>query len=185
MSLVVARIAGQVVPGVEVARAWSAASARNGGEPARTPLPLAGRREGGPQAPVARGAETVAPVTSGLPQCAAELGTEFLQPLGPAGCQHQISPGRVQSMGGGSAGARGGAGDDRRRPGSARPGPRRAGRRTPGTRAARRAPRPGDRDVVVGSPGGEPDRVIQEDLMKPGPREPATCAIPRAATAGS
>src|SRR5579859_350122 len=114
MSLVVARIAGQVVPGVEVARAWSAASARNGGEPARTPLPLAGRREGGPQAPVARGAETVAPVTSGPPRCAAELGTEFLQPLGPAGCQHQISPGRVQSMGGGSTGARGGAGDDHR-----------------------------------------------------------------------
>jgi len=30
MSLAVARIAGQVVPGVEVARAWSAASVRNG-----------------------------------------------------------------------------------------------------------------------------------------------------------
>jgi hypothetical protein len=39
MGLAVARIAGQVVPGVEVARAWSAASARNGGGPARTPLP--------------------------------------------------------------------------------------------------------------------------------------------------
>ena len=35
MGLAVARIAGQVVPGVEVARAWSAASAWNGGEPAR------------------------------------------------------------------------------------------------------------------------------------------------------
>ena len=35
MGLAVARIAGQVVPGVEVARAWSAASAWNGGGPAR------------------------------------------------------------------------------------------------------------------------------------------------------
>src|SRR5690349_13456690 len=50
MGLAVARIAGQVVPGVEVARAWSAASARNGGEPVRTPLPV-GWREGCPQAP--------------------------------------------------------------------------------------------------------------------------------------
>jgi len=40
MSLAVARIAGQVVPGVEVARAWSAASAWNGGEPARIWLPV-------------------------------------------------------------------------------------------------------------------------------------------------
>ena len=39
MSLAVARIAGQVVPGVKVARAWSAASARNGGERARTACP--------------------------------------------------------------------------------------------------------------------------------------------------
>src|SRR5580658_10274256 len=35
MSLAVARIASQVVSGVEVARAWSAALARNGGERAR------------------------------------------------------------------------------------------------------------------------------------------------------
>ena len=45
MGLAVARIAGQVVPGVEVARAWSAASARNGGEPARIPLPPGGGGE--------------------------------------------------------------------------------------------------------------------------------------------
>lgn len=42
MSLAAARIAGQVVPGVEVARAWSAASARNGGGLARTWLPRGG-----------------------------------------------------------------------------------------------------------------------------------------------
>jgi hypothetical protein len=42
MSLAVARIAGQVVPGVEVARAWSAASAWNGGGPARIWLPRGG-----------------------------------------------------------------------------------------------------------------------------------------------
>ena len=36
MSLAVARIAGQVVPGVKVARAWSAAFVWNGGGPART-----------------------------------------------------------------------------------------------------------------------------------------------------
>jgi len=42
MSLAVARIAGQVVPGVKVARAWSAAFVRNGGEPARTLRLLAG-----------------------------------------------------------------------------------------------------------------------------------------------
>ena len=47
MSLAVARIAGQVVPGVEVARAWSAASAWNGGGLARTLLPAALRRERG------------------------------------------------------------------------------------------------------------------------------------------
>jgi hypothetical protein len=38
MSLAVARIASQVVPGVEVARAWSAASAWNGGGLVRTLL---------------------------------------------------------------------------------------------------------------------------------------------------
>jgi len=42
MGLAVARIAGQVVPGVEVARAWSAASAWNGGGPARIWLPRGG-----------------------------------------------------------------------------------------------------------------------------------------------
>jgi hypothetical protein len=53
MSLAVARIAGQVVPGVEVARAWSAALARNGGGPARivrlasAPGPGEGSRERG------------------------------------------------------------------------------------------------------------------------------------------
>ena len=45
MGLAVARIASQVVPGVEVARAWSAASARNGGEPARIRLPQWGGGE--------------------------------------------------------------------------------------------------------------------------------------------
>src|SRR5215467_2640435 len=45
MGLAVARIAGQVVPGVEVARAWSAASAWNGGEPARIRLPPGGGGE--------------------------------------------------------------------------------------------------------------------------------------------
>jgi len=49
MGLAVARIAGQVVPGVKVARAWSAASAWNGGGLARTLLPV-GWREGCPQA---------------------------------------------------------------------------------------------------------------------------------------
>ncbi len=48
MSLAVARIAGQVVPGVEVARAWSAASARNGGGPARTWPPPEGAARGMP-----------------------------------------------------------------------------------------------------------------------------------------
>ena len=47
MSLAVARIAGQVVPGVKVARAWSAASARNGGGLARILPPAALRRERG------------------------------------------------------------------------------------------------------------------------------------------
>jgi hypothetical protein len=42
MSLAVAWIAGQAVSGVKVARAWSAAFARNGGEPARTLRLLAG-----------------------------------------------------------------------------------------------------------------------------------------------
>jgi len=42
MSLVVARIASQVVPGVEVARAWSAASVWNGGEPALDMAALVG-----------------------------------------------------------------------------------------------------------------------------------------------
>ena len=42
-------IASQVVPGVEVARAWSAASAWNGGGPARIWLPpLAGTARGMP-----------------------------------------------------------------------------------------------------------------------------------------
>ena len=44
-SLAVARIAGQVVSGVEVARAWSAASAWNGGGPVRTWLPPEGGGE--------------------------------------------------------------------------------------------------------------------------------------------
>ena len=51
MSLAVARIAGQVVPGVKVARAWYAASAWNGGGPAWILLSLAGWREGSLQAP--------------------------------------------------------------------------------------------------------------------------------------
>lgn len=54
MSMADARIAGQVVPGVEVARAWSAALARNGGKRARIRLPAAHgglrRREGELQA---------------------------------------------------------------------------------------------------------------------------------------
>lgn len=46
MSLAVARIAGQVVPGAEVARAWSAALVRNVGWRAPTlPLPRKGRGE--------------------------------------------------------------------------------------------------------------------------------------------
>jgi hypothetical protein len=45
MSLAVARIAGQVVSGVKVARAWSAAAVRNGGERARIVSP--GRLGGG------------------------------------------------------------------------------------------------------------------------------------------
>src|SRR5580693_1136316 len=47
MSLAVARIAGRVVPGVEAARAWSAASVRNGGERARMLLPAARGGYGG------------------------------------------------------------------------------------------------------------------------------------------
>jgi hypothetical protein len=45
MGLAVARIASQVVPGVEVARAWSAASAWNGGGLARIRLPPGGGGE--------------------------------------------------------------------------------------------------------------------------------------------
>ena len=51
MGLAVARIAGQVVPGVEVARAWSAAPARNRGERARRgsrPAARCGLRPGVP-----------------------------------------------------------------------------------------------------------------------------------------
>ncbi len=44
MSLAVARIAGQAVAGAEVARAWSAAAAWNGGGLARIVLPAALRR---------------------------------------------------------------------------------------------------------------------------------------------
>ena len=52
MGLAVARIAGQVVPGVEAARAWSAASAWNGGEPAQIPLPPGGAARGMPASAV-------------------------------------------------------------------------------------------------------------------------------------
>ena len=57
MSLAVARIAGQVVPGAEVARAWSAAFVRNVGW--RDPIlpPWKGRREGEFQAFESRGIE--------------------------------------------------------------------------------------------------------------------------------
>jgi hypothetical protein len=56
MSLAVARIAGQVVPGAEVARAWPAAFVRNVGW--RAPkLPFEGGREGEFQAFEARGTE--------------------------------------------------------------------------------------------------------------------------------
>ena len=58
MSLAVARIAGQVVPGAEVARAWPAAFVRNVGWRAPTlPPPGRGWREGGLQASETRGAE--------------------------------------------------------------------------------------------------------------------------------
>jgi|SRR5580658_10455127 hypothetical protein len=60
MSLAVARIAGQAVPGVKVARAWSAALARNGGERARScfpsPQPRRGEREGAVRAEACGGA---------------------------------------------------------------------------------------------------------------------------------
>jgi hypothetical protein len=52
MSLAAARITGQVVPGVEVARAWSAASAWNGGGLARILLPLVGVARGEPASAV-------------------------------------------------------------------------------------------------------------------------------------
>ena len=57
MSLAVARIAGQVVPGAEVARAWPAAFVRNVGGRAPTLPPRRGRREGELQASETRGAE--------------------------------------------------------------------------------------------------------------------------------
>ena len=57
MSLAVARIAGQVVPGAEVARAWPAAFMRNVGWRAPTLPPRRGRREGELQASETRGAE--------------------------------------------------------------------------------------------------------------------------------
>jgi hypothetical protein len=57
MSLAVARIAGQVVPGAEVARAWPAAFVRNVGWRAPT-MPLREEwREGGLQAHETQGAE--------------------------------------------------------------------------------------------------------------------------------
>src|SRR5258708_31667233 len=57
VGLAVARIAGQVVPGVKVARAWSAESAWNGGGLARILPPRQGRREGCPRVEEARGAK--------------------------------------------------------------------------------------------------------------------------------
>jgi hypothetical protein len=57
LSLVVARIAGQVVPGAEVARAWTAAFVRNVGWRAPIPTPWKGRREGEFQASETRGIE--------------------------------------------------------------------------------------------------------------------------------
>jgi len=56
MSLAVARIAGQVVPGAEVARAWPAAFVRNVGWRALI-LPFERRREGEFQASETRGIE--------------------------------------------------------------------------------------------------------------------------------
>jgi hypothetical protein len=57
MSLAVARIAGQVVPGAEVARAWTAAFVRNVGWRAPILPPWKGRREGEFQASESRGIE--------------------------------------------------------------------------------------------------------------------------------
>jgi group II intron reverse transcriptase/maturase len=57
LSLAVARIAGQVVPGVEVARAWTAAFVRNVGWRAPILPPGKGRREGEFQASETRGIE--------------------------------------------------------------------------------------------------------------------------------
>jgi RNA-directed DNA polymerase len=57
MSLAVARIAGQVVPGAEVARAWHAAFVRNVGWRAPILPPWKGRREGEFQASESRGIE--------------------------------------------------------------------------------------------------------------------------------
>ena len=59
MSLAVARIAGQVVPGAEVARAWSAALVRNVGwrVPTLASPRKGARREGELQASETRGAE--------------------------------------------------------------------------------------------------------------------------------
>jgi group II intron reverse transcriptase/maturase len=57
LSLAVARIAGQVVPGAEVARAWTAAFVRNVGWRAPILPPGKGRREGEFQASETRGIE--------------------------------------------------------------------------------------------------------------------------------
>ena len=57
MSLAVARIAGQVVPGAEVARAWPAAFVWNVGWRAPILPPWKGRREGEFQASESRGIE--------------------------------------------------------------------------------------------------------------------------------
>ena len=73
MGLAVARIAGQVVPGVEVARAWSAASAWNGGGPARIWLPPGGGGErDARKRRMARGAETVAGLAVGPARSSAD-----------------------------------------------------------------------------------------------------------------
>jgi len=58
MSLAEARIAGQAVPGVQVARAWSAACARNVGRRVLTPRPRwSGRERERIKLPKRRGAE--------------------------------------------------------------------------------------------------------------------------------
>jgi group II intron reverse transcriptase/maturase len=57
LSLAVARFAGQVVPGAEVARAWTAAFVRNVGWRAPILTPWKGRREGEFQASETRGIE--------------------------------------------------------------------------------------------------------------------------------